>query len=235
MIKKFKDKDRYEEILYALNEAGINEEIISLALKMDINLAKLFDEKIINANENDIKNNISVVSKNLLGVYGNYLATNYYKGLGYKTENEYEVCDKNGKLVTKADIYFMDKDGKKNFCEVKTTPQIIDNIRNYVDDSNLLKGSFIDKDNEILKYKNIGKKLLKQVEKLSFDNNIVNVIIFNGCYIDDIILNALNEKKVVIRKLAISVEELEKTVIQVVYKVLNEYNKTFEKNNNFIY
>ena len=229
MIRKI-NEERYEKVLSALKEACINEEVISLALKMEINLVKLFDEKIINANKRNIKNNIEVVSKNLLGIYGNYIATNYYKGLGYNVFNEYDVCDKKGKLVTKADIYFVDKNGKQNYCEVKTTPQIIDNIRNYVDDNNLLKGSYVDKDNEILKYKNIGKKLLKQVEKLSSNNGVVNVIVFNGCYIDDIILNSLKEKNVVIRKLAVSIEELEKTVMQTVYRVLQVYSELKSEN-----
>lgn len=228
MMINFEDKDIYEKILDLLRVSGINEDIIALADKMDINLPKLFYEKILFSSTNDLSKNVSIVSKTILGVYGNYIATNYYKGLGYNTENEYKICDKDGKLITKADIYFIDNNGKENFCEVKATPQIIDNIRNYVDDSNLSIGSFTDRDNEILKYKNIGKKLIKQVDKLSFNNNKVSVIVFDGCYIDDIILEKLSERNATLRKIAVNINELEDMITHIIYNIRNLYYSMFE-------
>lgn len=63
-------------IIKILNEFGIKKPILEEASKMDINVPMLFYDKIIN---NPSAENIDNVTKNLLGVYGNYLATHYFK------------------------------------------------------------------------------------------------------------------------------------------------------------
>lgn len=71
-------------IIKILNEFGIKKPILEEASKMDINVPMLFYDKIIN---NPSAENIDNVTKNLLGVYGNYLATHYFKMQGYDVEN----------------------------------------------------------------------------------------------------------------------------------------------------
>lgn len=211
-----------EELLYIINKVGINDEIIKVASKMDIDIVKLFYDKLLSANENNIDENIDIISKNLLGIYGNYISTKYLNSLGYKTVNEFPVIDNKGKLLTKADIAYYDKDNMLNLCEVKMSYQILDNIRNYSDlDEENKKGSYTDKDLIIIKYKNIGKKLLKQIEKLSSTNAKVNVITFDGCYIDDIILNKLKEFNVRHIIINVNIEKLEKELKNMIYDVYN--------------
>lgn len=211
-----------EELLFIINKVGINDEIIKIASKMDIDIVRLFYDKVICSNENNIDENIDIVSKSMLGIYGNYISSKYLNSLGYKTVNEFPVVNSDGKLLTKADIAFYDKDNMLNLCEVKMSYQILDNIRNYSDfDEEDKKGSYTDKDLIIIKYKNIGKKLLKQVEKLSLTNAKVNVITFDGCYIDDIILNKLKEMKVHHMVINVNIESLEKELKKMIYDVYN--------------
>lgn len=211
-----------EELLFIINKVGINDEIVKIASKMDIDIVRLFYDKVICSNENNIDENIDIVSKSMLGIYGNYISSKYLNSLGYETVNEFPVVNSDGKLLTKADIAFYDKDNMLNLCEVKMSYQILDNIRNYSDfDEEDKKGSYTDKDLIIIKYKNIGKKLLKQVEKLSLTNAKVNVITFDGCYIDDIILSKLKEMKVHHMVINVNIESLEKELKKMIYDVYN--------------
>ena len=100
------------EIIKILNEFGITKPILEEASKMDINVPMLFYDKIIN---NPSAENIDNVTKNLLGVYGNYLATHYFKMQGYDVDNEVGVYD-NGNLLTRADISFIDSNWIRNYC-----------------------------------------------------------------------------------------------------------------------
>lgn len=213
-MKKKVNKEYYKKLIYSMQECGISLPIMEIAKKMDIDLPMLFYEKLIINKDYIYKEQLS---RNLLGVYGNFIASNYFKGLGYEVENEVPVYDQNCNEITRADLCFTDKNGIKNFCEVKTTTQIIDNIRNYIDDEEFsIKGSYEDKDNEIIKYKNIGKKLLKQVDKLKQGNSVVNVIVFKGCYIDSIITSELKKQGINIIYLACNIKDLEKYVENIV-------------------
>lgn len=216
-MKKKIDGQLYQKLVNYMFECGISLSVFEAAEKMNINLPQLFYEKLI-INKGDMYK--GQLSKNLLGVYGNFLAANYFKGLGYNVETEVPIYDQNNNEITRADLCFIDKNGVKNFCEVKTTTQIIDNIRNYIDDEEFsIKGSYEDKDNEIIKYKNIGKKLLKQVDKLKQSNSIVNVIVFKGCYIDSIITSELKKEGINIIYLACDIKDLEKYVENIVNEV----------------
>ena len=192
------------KLINIFNDNGITFPIFNHAKMMDFNLIKLFNDKIFN---NYNEKSLEVVTKNLLGVYGNYIASNYFKVLGYNVENEKDIKDKNNIVLTKADISFIDKEGNLNLCEVKTTPQIIDNIRNYVDKDEQITGTYTDKDEEIVKYKNIGKKLIKQVNKLKTSNNKVNVVVFKGCFIDDIIKEKLASENVNLITINVDINE----------------------------
>lgn len=208
-------------IIEILNRFGITKPLLMEASKMDINVPMLFYDKIIN---NPSAENIDNVTKNLLGVYGNYLATHYFKMQGYDVENEVGVYD-NGNLLTRADISFTDSNGRRNYCEVKAAFQIIDNIRNYKDNSLDRTGYYKDLDAEIIKYKKIGVKLIKQVEKLSKDGSLVNVIIYDGCYMDEIIKQKLKELGANIITLNVNIYDLEENIKKNVLRVLNYFRK----------
>ena len=217
------------KLINIFNDNGITFPIFNHAKMMDFNLIKLFNDKILN---NYNEKSLEVVTKNLLGVYGNYIASNYFKVLGYNVENEKDIKDKNNIVLTKADISFIDKEGNLNLCEVKTTPQIIDNIRNYVDKDEQITGTYTDKDEEIVKYKNIGKKLIKQVNKLKTSNNKVNVVVFKGCFIDDIIKEKLASENVNLITINVDINELENNIRKMVISIKNDYqNILFNRNN----
>ena len=192
-------------IIKILNEFGITKPILEEASKMDINVPMLFYDKIIN---NPSAENIDNVTKNLLGVYGNYYATNYFKMQGYDVLNEVGVYD-NGNLLTRADISFIDSNG----------------IRNYKDNSLEKTGYYKNLDAEIIKYKKIGEKLIKQVKKLSKDGSLVNVIIFDGCYMDEIIKQELKDLDANIITLNVNIYDLEENIKKNVLRILSYFSK----------
>lgn len=225
-MKQVNDITSYE-IIDILNRFSIKKPILDVANKMDFNLVDLFYDKVF-VNSNNEK--IDEITKNLLGIYGNFLATYYFKQLGYNIDTEVPVYD-GKKEVTKADLSFIDSSGKLNYCEVKAAFQIIDNMRNYKDSSSSKTGCYKDLDTEIIKYKNIGKKLITQVDKLSKTGAVVNVIIFDGCFLDEIIKQKLNERNVKIIKLAVNIYDLEKYIKDKVIKIQNYYCDIKRSNN----
>ena len=220
------DNVKFYELTCAMMNCGIDSQVFNMARKMDFNLPYLFYEKLIlNRNDESKKQ----LSKNLLGIYGNLIAHNYFLGLGYNAINECPVYDADGNEITKADIFFVDNNGVENYCEVKTVSQIIDNIRNYVDEEEDLTAVYTDKDNEIIKYKNIGKKLVKQVEKISGEQKKVNVVVFNGCYIDEVIQDKLKKSNANIITMACDIRELDEYVEKIVDDVDNIVNRKVAK------
>ena len=217
-MEKYIDEELHKEILSCLNKYGIDKNIISTADNMEIDLVKLIYDKIINCNVKDKDKNIDAVSKNILGIYGNYVAYLYYKGLGYNVFLEYPIYDENNKIITKADLAFFDRENNLNLCEVKTAFEIIlskVNYRKIKEDNNKL---------DIIKYLNIGKKLLKQVKKLKRKSNNVNVIIFNKCYVDGIIKDILNKNNVNIKLLSLDVYELYNQIKNNILDIYNVYH-----------
>lgn len=212
------------DILKILHDNGISDKLIFEAKKMDVDLIGLFYEKILlENNPKKIQDNVEVITKSLLGIYGNYVATTYFEALGYEVENEYPVYDENKKLLTKADLAFVDNNGVVNLCEVKTTSQIIDNIRNYKDDEEKKYNGkyYYDMDSDIIKYKEIGTKLIKQVTRLKKSGKKVLVVIFNGCFMDDIIKDKLSSLGVSVFTMAPNVKELEEQLRIMVTNVSN--------------
>lgn len=200
------DISKLKNILISFN---IGEEIFNHASKMNLNIEKMFYDKIINDYSDKT---LDEVTRNLLGVYGNYIATLYYKKIYKDTKNEVPIIDDNGKEVTRADISFTDGLGKKTYVEVKAAKQIIDNIRNYVDLDEDLSNCYSDKDSEIIKYKMIGKKLITQVKKLSKTGANVIVTIFDGCYMDDIIKDELKDLNAKINIINMNINDLEEEI-----------------------
>lgn len=222
-MKKLKIEESVKKyITEILISNGISVEIIDFAKLMDIDIIRLFHDKIYIENKN-INLNIDAISKNLLGVFGNFIACNYYKGLGYEIINEYPVLNSEGLTITKADIAYKDLSGL-NLCEVKTTSQIIDNIRNYKDENEKRynENVYFDLDQEIIKYKQIGTKVIEQVGKLKKCSNRVNLIVFNGCYIDDIIKDKLEKEGVCIKYIAPNIHELEDYVTSITVNIVND-------------
>ena len=195
------DKELKEFITYN----GIPKEIFNHADKMDLSITDLFKDKIIN---NYSEKNLVQVTSNLLGVYGNYIATYYYNRRYGNSLNEVPIYDEEGKEITKADVVFTDNDGIKNYCEVKASPWIIHDGKIYVDDSLSKK----EKQLEIIKYKRIGKKLVTQASKLTKENSKVNVVVFKGCIIDDKIKDKLDNLGVNIHTLNMDIVELEEYI-----------------------
>lgn len=240
-MKKIISDKINNDILSILNDYGINNHIIAIAKKMDNDLVRLFHDKIIDVCDlKELQTNKDVIVKTLLGIYGNYLASSYYNSLGYSVENEYPVYDKDNMLLTKADIAFNDEDGNLNLCEVKLASQIIDNIRNYKSmDEELYNGKvYYDLDDDIIKYKKIGDKLITQVKKLKESGKKVTVVIFDGCYIDDIVKDKLTKDlKANIKIIAINVNSLKEQLEDMVDKISNEllqYKNIMVINNNDI-
>ena len=207
-----------KEILY---DNGLNFNIFSHAKKMDVNLSKLFHDKIFN---NYSKKNAEEITRCLLGVYGNFIATYYFKSLGYNVLNEVPVKDYNDKEITKADISFVDNNGVRNFFEVKATSQILDNVKNYKDDGDTENKIYImNKNLERKKYEEIGKKLIKQVRKLKTTDGKVGIVIFNGCIIDDLLKEKLENLNVNIYTIALNINELENNIRNMVYKIRESF------------
>ena len=221
------DKENFIKLLVS---CGISKQILNQASLMDLNIPKLIYEKLICKYNTKT---LDEVTKNLLGVYGNYIATLYCKRMYKNVQNEVPIKDKSGKVITKADIVFTDLNDNENYCEVKATNQIIDNIRNYVDKDENKLSYFTDKDNIIIKYKNIGKKLITQVKKLLTTSKKVNVFIFEGCIVDEIIKQKLKGLNVKVITLATNIKELEEEIknmlIQVHNIIIDNPNLNFEK------
>jgi hypothetical protein len=224
MTKTFTDKDTYNLILNTLNNNGINKAIIKQAKMMNVDLVRIFYEKIFIENiKSKLFDNKDVIVKTLLGIYGNYVATEYYKALGYDVFNEYGVY-KDANFSTRADIAFYDADGNLNLCEVKAAHQIIDNIRNYnSDNEEKYNGKYYyDMDNDIIKYKEIAAKLIAQVKKLKASSDFVTVVIFAGCFMDDIVKDKLNKLGVKIFTISVNINELETQIKEIVSNVVTE-------------
>ena len=231
-MKKIKIEESAKKyIKEILISNSINEEIIEFAKLMDIDIIRLFHDKIYTQNQN-IDLNKEAISKNLLGVFGNFIASNYFKGLGYEIVNEYPVLNKEGITVTKADIAY-EEQNELHLCEVKTTSQIIDNIRNYKDENEKKYSDdvFFDLDKEIIKYKQIGTKVIEQVGKLKNTSAKVNLIVFNGCYIDDIIKDKLEKQGVYIKYIAPNIHQLEDYINNITENIVKDLksNKYYDR------
>lgn len=225
--KNYIDKELYDEIMIAMKRSGIPPEVFSIAKKMDMNLPYEFKEKIFDLpnivdqgkRKEAVERNKEYFSKNLLGIYGNYFATYYYSSR-YKVENEKPVYNENGNLDGKADLFFLDENGNENYCEVKATPYILSSENGF------------SKQKEILKYQKMGEKLLRQAAKLKRTNANIIVILFDGCKVDQIILEKLQSMGIEVKFLQINIDMLESFIDDLIDKIeMNFYNKNNSINN----
>lgn len=231
-MKKYVDKSSHNFILKVLKENGISSQILDAAQKMDIDFVHIFYDKIKQvSNKKELLVNKDIIVKMLLGVYGNYIATSYFKALGYEVENEFPVLDEEGNETTRADIAYKDEQGNLYLLEVKTTPQIIDNIRNYQDENEELYNDkyYYDMDNDIIKYKEIGKKLINQSKKLKNATHNVSVVVFNGCFMDDIIKDKLEDLGVDVKVIGLNINELKQNIEITVEGIISDIRKEERK------
>lgn len=200
MNKHKKKKILSEENRFLINSILNNYQgsagVLSTAFNMDIDLANMLYQKVITRLEEDKKPlaEDSIID-NLVGILGNLYASNHYKSLGFDVENEKVIKNKEtNKNDTKADVYFKDKNGIDNFCEVKAAFEIRSSRKRYIDE-NLSKQEMIDLELKNRTYEEIGKKLITQAQKLRNDNpgSIVNAVIFKDCIVDEEIINKLKE------------------------------------------
>ena len=219
MKRNYIDQNIYDKIMHAMKQSGVPTMVFEIAKKMDMNLPRLFYEKILKSKTYSDK---VAFANNLIGVYGNYFAMFYYKSKKFNVQNEVSLYDNDKKFDLKADLGFMDNYGMQNYCEVKASPYV-GNITNYYDsDDKNVTLEFSDKD--LLKYDNIGRKLLKQVERL-LKYGKVTVVIFKGCAISKDVMEKLLDLNVEIKTLAIDIKELENFIDDVIQKTLDHLNK----------
>ena len=76
-------------------------------------------------------------------------------------------------------------------------------------------------DSDIIKCKEIGVILIKQVTRLKKSGKKVLVVIFNGCFMDDIIKDKLSNLGVSVFTMAPNVKELEEQLRIMVTNVSN--------------
>lgn len=210
--------DTNEKFIDFLIACGINRQVLDHASKMDLNVPKIIYDKIL---MNFSEKTLDEVTKNLLGVYGNYIATKYLQ-IKYKNiKNEVPIKDENENIITKADIAFVDKDNMINYCEVKAVNKILDNDESY-EENNV----------EIIKYKSIGKKLMSQVSKLLSTGSKVNVIVFRGCDIDNKVREKLTNSKVRIITILIDINNLENEIKKMIVDIYQyvKFNVTINLN-----
>lgn len=185
-------------------------EVIKMAGKMNVDVNEIFKNILFSSKRELYESSVS----NFLGVYGNYIATEYLSKSYSNIENEKEIETINGK--TFIDIYFEDKD-IINLCEVKVVPQILLSLKAYKnykydgikrEDFEFSKG-YSQKRNFVMS----GKKLIKQIEILDsyrqeHKNVKINFINFENSHIDNKILIKLKEFNVNIITIPVDVYEI---------------------------
>lgn len=187
MQKKEMDANLYNKIKNKLiKDYKIPNDVFKHASKMDFDIVMLFIDALSKKNSTS---KIDSITNNILGVYGNYLATHEFMLKGYDVINEYDVIY-NNKKITKADIAYYDNNNLV-LCEVKAALQIIKDKDNYVYYNYDMSKKEIDLDKR--KYVEIGKKLLKQVNKLKKVTPFVKVIIFENCILDTCLVDELKK------------------------------------------
>lgn len=230
MSRHKKKKSLSEENRFLINSILNNYQgytnVLNTAFNMDIDLANILYQKVVTRLEED-KTPVAKDSiiDNLVGILGNLYATHYYKSLGYDVENEKVIKNKDtNKEDTKADIYFKDKQGIDNFCEVKAAFEIRSSRKRYIDES-LSKQDIKDLELKNKAYEEIGKKLITQVEKLKKDNpgSIVNAVIFKDCIIDEEIKDELKRLDVNLKILMQPISMIKEEAILIYENFISDY------------
>lgn len=209
------DTELYNKVCIILKKSGIKKDVFRLANKMHLNLPRLFISKLIDASDEKSKEDLL---KNMLGLYGNYIATNELVNAGFKVENEELVPVYDGNKSKNVDLVFSNPTGNKVYCEVKVSKQILDYQKTYYDDEeeSLKDSNFY---NDIKVYQSIGRKLINQINALCSTGIPVLVIVLNDCYIDPEIIKELKDKNVYLIRLKKEFSKLNMELRQIINNV----------------
>ena len=192
-------------LLSVLNNNGINNSFIDVASKMNVDIKNMIYEKLIKSYS---KENFDVMVSTLMGIYGNYISKYYFEKIGFEVINEVPVYSDN-KLQTSCDL-IVKKDNNVYYGETKTSPYL------------LYKSNYNHYDKNY-KYECMGLKLINQIEKLKKVSDNVFVVIFDGCIINQELLDKLKELNVKIIKISLNVFELEKNIKDELNNIIEDY------------
>lgn len=204
--------------------------VIKLANLMNYSIVDSFTSFILKQSLNGKKNYVKKedLYSSLLGIFGNYFARlallNNYDIKEIYSEKEF--LNINGKKAP-CDIAFIDNNDEKYLVEVKTSRQIIGNVKNYV---YINSYNFDGISNDAKKFKLIGDKLIKQVSSLKKISNNVIAFLYSDCMVDDIIKDKLSSLGV---KLYIfedySIVDIERLATSLIDNVLKDVQSKIKK------
>lgn len=216
------DKDIYDMLKFIIIKLGISENILTLAEKMDMDLPSMFYYKMVKTkgwDEERYNNEKKALESNILGILGNFFAGFYFQKKGYKVEYEVPQHDSAGDY--NVDLV-VEKEEEKKYIEVKTTKKIYYKYRDYHDTIEYKEENTPESKRRYIKYKEMGKHLIKQVTRLRENNFDTAVVIYTDCEIDPLVIKELNGLKVdVLEPIPIDVENLEERVNKLVNEVEN--------------
>ncbi|MCI5733509.1 MAG: hypothetical protein MR296_05740 [Tenericutes bacterium] len=204
--------------------------VIKLANLMNYSIVDSFTSFILKQSLNGKKNYVKKedLYSSLLGIFGNYFARlallNNYDIKEIYSEKEF--LNINGKKAP-CDIAFIDNNDETYLVEVKTSRQIIGNVKNYV---YINSYNFDGISNDAKKFKLIGDKLIKQVSSLKKISNNVIAFLYSDCMVDDIIKDNLSSLGV---KLYIfedySIVDIERLATSLIDNVLKDVQSKIKK------
>lgn len=204
--------------------------VIKLANLMNYSIVDSFTSFILKQSLNGKKNYVKKedLYSSLLGIFGNYFARlallNNYDIKEIYSEKEF--LNINGKKAP-CDIAFIDNNDETYLVEVKTSRQIIGNVKNYV---YINSYNFDGISNDAKKFKLIGDKLIKQVASLKKISNNVIAFLYSDCMVDDIIKDKLSSLGV---KLYIfedySIVDIERLATSLIDNVLKDVQSKIKK------
>ncbi len=204
--------------------------VIKLANLMNYSIVDSFTSFILKQSLNGKKNYVKKedLYSSLLGIFGNYFARlallNNYDIKEIYSEKEF--LNINGKKAP-CDIAFIDNNDETYLVEVKTSRQIIGNVKNYV---YINSYNFDGISNDAKKFKLIGDKLIKQVSSLKKISNNVIAFLYSDCMVDDIIKDKLSSLGV---KLYIfedySIVDIERLATSLIDNVLKDVQSKIKK------
>ena len=141
------------------------------------------------------------------GMVGHLWAARYFKDEGYDVENEVNLSDKQGKLLTASDIILTSSDGTKRYIEVKTIKALISDPKDYPYGTlsegqpiprelyaDLDRGSIIDFAVETgAKAQSQVSRTRKYLDEKGDKSSSVSLCVFEGCKISDDVRKGVEE------------------------------------------
>ena len=204
--------------------------VIKLANLMNYSIVDSFTSFILKQSLNGKKNYVKKedLYSSLLGIFGNYFARlallNNYDIKEIYSEKEF--LNINGKKAP-CDIAFIDNNDETYLVEVKTSRQIIGNVKNYV---YINSYNFDGISNDAKKFKLIGDKLINQVSSLKKISNNVIAFLYSDCMVDDIIKDKLSSLGVLLYIFEdYSIVDIERLATSLIDNVLKDVQSKIKK------